>query len=232
MRGRGPAAAAALLLLLLLLPAAPVAAAGGSWRALLQEEAAGGGETVATMECKRGCVDADVANLIWCGAAVDYMFCNRTSAGPVQDSVMKHEQAAINAYMSLIKELEAQENNACKNAVREWMCFELFSKCTNDEKKVYPVCKVACDKVYGACRKPHWLDCTIEIEEEAGLKTSVRNGETVEHYDADGKYIKGTGTPLFEEDDGKCTKTSFGGRMPRGPLGGVVLVMVMLVGAF
>ena len=230
MRGRGPAAAAALLLLLL--PAALGAAAEGSWRALLQEEAAAeGGENVATMECKRGCVDADVANLIWCGAAVDYMFCNRTSFGPVQDSVMKHEQAAINAYMSLIKELEAQENNGCKNAVREWMCFELFSKCTNDEKKVYPVCKVACDRVYRACRKPHWLDCTIEIEEEAGLQTSVRNGETVEHYDADGKYIKGTGTPLFEEDDGKCTKTSFGGRMPGG-LGGVVLVMVVLLGAF
>ena len=26
---------------------------------------------------------------------------------------------------------------------RGWMCIELFSECTNDGKKVYPVCKVS-----------------------------------------------------------------------------------------
>ena len=166
------------------------------------------GGLASDLSCERGCVSVEVANLVWCVEAVDYVFCNRTASGPRDSSVMKHEQTAINAYLAMMQQMgpKAKESKDCKKAVRRWMCYELFPRCTADELRVYPVCQSSCLNVFNACGKPFWLNCFLEVQEEFGLQTSVaENGSVIQHYNAEGEYVRGSGTPVFEAKSNKCT---------------------------
>jgi len=68
--------------------------------------------------CRWGCVEADVARLVWCGNSVNYLFCNRTLSGPQEVSVIQTEEGAINGYISLIRKVGGQNNDFCKSAMR------------------------------------------------------------------------------------------------------------------
>ena len=71
---------------------------------------------------------------------------------------------------------------------------------------MYPVCQSSCLNVFNACGKPFWLNCFLEVQEEFGLQTSVaENGSVIQHYNAEGDYVRGSGTPVFEAKFNKCT---------------------------
>ena len=60
--------------------------------------------------------------------------------------------------------------------------------------------------VFNACGKPLWLNCFLEVQEEFGLQTSIaENGSVIQHYNAEGEYVRGSGTPVFEANANKCT---------------------------
>jgi len=186
------------------------------------------------LTCKRGCVDVEEANLVWCAGSVEYVFCNRTASGPMESSVMKHEQTAINAYLAMMQQMEpkARESQDCKTAVRRWMCFELFPRCTADELRVYPVCQSSCLNVFNACGKPLWLNCFLEVEEELGVLTSVAaNGTVVQHYDAEGLYVRGSGTAVFERKANKCTGSAPRPRPTAAAFALLALVSLLLAAA-
>ena len=99
---------------------------------------------------------------------------------------------------------KVKEKEDCKKAVRRWMCYELFPRCTADQLRVYPVCESLCMSVLWACGKP--LSCLLEVEQELGLQTSVaENGNVIQHYNAKGEYVQGSGTPVFEPEGNECT---------------------------
>lgn len=167
--------------------------------------------------CEYGCVDESAGVLLsWCAQHVTYTFCNRTTYGPWQESVMRTEDGAINAYMRLVRELGGQGNDLCKASVRAWMCHEFFLACTADNRRVYKVCQSSCQTAYTLCGEPLWLRCDLEEEETLGRRESIYcdppgSGENCmlhQHYAEDSgpdKYILGSGTMVFEPDVRKCT---------------------------
>jgi hypothetical protein len=72
---------------------------------------------------------------------VDYLFCNRTLAGPTETSILNMESGAIAAYMSLVRRVP-KAGEECKTILRKWMCYEFFNRCNTDETEFFPVCQV------------------------------------------------------------------------------------------
>jgi len=92
--------------------------------------------------CRGGCVDPEALGvlLVWCAAPVDYLFCNRTLAGPTETSILNMESGAIAAYMSLVRRVP-KAGEECKTILRKWMCYEFFNRCNTDETEFFPVCQ-------------------------------------------------------------------------------------------
>lgn len=191
--------------------------------AFLYGGARGDEEDGEALICKRGCVDPDEANLAWCANQVNYVFCNRTLFGPREISVLNMEEGAIAAYMAIIRKVP-KPGELCKKALRNWMCYEYFNRCTTDGVRYFPVCKSSCASARFACGNPVFIDCDEEIEEledtappdwyqggtyepdpDDPTKTIYIPGETL------GSYIRGQkpngqmGTPIFEADQMRCT---------------------------
>jgi hypothetical protein len=78
---------------------------------------------------------------MWCAGAVNYLFCNRTLAGPTETSVLNMESGAIAAYMSIVRRVP-KAGGGCKQILRKWMCYECFNRCNTDETEFFPVCSV------------------------------------------------------------------------------------------
>lgn len=73
-----------------------------------------------------------------------YPYCNRVvdtdGQGDQFRSNLYMEDAAMRAYRAVLKEIPGGEmKDACKSALRAWMCYSFFNKCANDLVRYYPV---------------------------------------------------------------------------------------------